>query len=78
MKFIAIKIEDGQIKGKLAFYCRMLHVSRRGFDNYLVNRDKPWKYQDLADAMREINAEDTCNDIYGRIRMYQALQLKQP
>ena len=28
--------------------------------------------------MREINAEDTCNDPYGRIRMYQALQLKQP
>lgn len=28
--------------------------------------------------MREINAEDTCNDTYGRIRMYQALQLKQP
>ena len=78
MKFIAIKTEDGQIKGKLAFYCRMLHVSRQGFYNYLVNRDKPWKYQDLADAMREINAEDTCNDTYGRIRMYQALQLKQP
>ena len=67
MKFIAIKTEDGQIKGKLAFYCRMLHVSRQGFYNYLVNRDKPWKYQDLADAMREINAEDTCNDTYGRI-----------
>lgn len=78
MKFIAIKTEDGQIKGKLAFYCCMLHVSRQGFYNYLVNRDKPWKYQDLADAMREINAEDTCNDTYGRIRMYQALQLKQP
>lgn len=70
MKFIAIKTEDGQIKGKLAFYCRMLHVSRQGFYNYLVNRDKTWKYQDLADAMREINAEDTCNDTYGRIRMY--------
>ena len=28
--------------------------------------------------MREINAEDTCNDTYGRVRMYQALQLKQP
>ena len=39
---------------------------------------KKVKDQDLADAMREINAEDTCNDTYGRIRMYQALQLKQP
>ena len=27
---------------------------------------------------KSINAEDTCNDTYGRIRMYQALQLKQP
>lgn len=26
----------------------------------------------------EIRTEDTCNDTYGRIRMYQALQLKQP
>lgn len=25
-----------------------------------------------------IQTEDTCNDTYGRIRMYQALQLKQP
>ena len=28
--------------------------------------------------MRTICAEDECNDTYGRIRMYQALQLKQP
>ena len=26
----------------------------------------------------EIRTEDTCNDTYGRIRMYQALQLRQP
>ena len=36
------------------------------------------KYQDLADAMRVIHAEDECNDTYGRIRMYQALLLKNP
>ena len=35
MKFIAIKTDDGTIKGKLAFYCRMLHVSRQGFYKYL-------------------------------------------
>ena len=34
--------------------------------------------QDLADAMRVIHAEDECNDTYGRIRMYQALLLKNP
>ena len=28
--------------------------------------------------MLEILSEDECNDTYGRIRMYQALSLKQP
>lgn len=51
MKFIAIKTEDGTIKGKLAFYCRMLHVSRQGFYKYLSVKDRPWKYQTLADTM---------------------------
>ena len=45
---------------------------------YLAIKDRPWKYQDLADAMRVIHAEDECNDTYGRIRMYQALLLKNP
>ena len=78
MMFISIKTEDGIIKGKLSFYCRMLHISRQGFYKYLSAKDRPWKYQDLADAMKAINEEDTCNDTYGRVRMYQALQLKQP
>ena len=78
MMFIAIKTEDGMIKGKLSFYCRMLGVSRQGFYKYLAHKDRPWKYQDLADAMRAINTEDECNDTYGRIRMYQALLLKKP
>ena len=78
MMFIAIKTEDGAIKGKTAFYCRMLNVTRQGFYKYPANKDRPWKYQDLADAMQEIASEDECNDTYGRIRMYQALLLKQP
>ena len=78
MMFIAIKTKDGVIKGKLSFYCRMLGVSRQGFYKYLAIKDRPWKYQDLADAMRVIHAEDECNDTYGRIRMYQALLLKNP
>ena len=73
MKFIAIKTDDGTIKGKLAFYCRMLHVSRQGFYKYLSVKDRPWKYQTLADTMLEIHAEDVCNDTYGRVRMFQAL-----
>lgn len=56
----------------------MLKVTRQGFYKYLANKDRPWKYQDLADAIRAIVSEDECNDTYGRIRMYQALLLKQP
>ena len=78
MMFLAIKTEDGAIKGKISFYCRMLKVTRQGFYKYLADKDRPWKYQDLADAMRAIASEDECNDTYGRIRMYQALLLKQP
>ena len=78
MKFIALKTNDGQNTGKIAFYCKLLHVSRQGFYKYLKIQTRPWKYQDVADAMLEILAEDECNDTYGRIRMYQALRLKQP
>ena len=78
MKFIALKTNDGQKTGKIAFYCKLLHVSRQGFYKYLKIQTRPWKYQDVADAMLEILAEDECNDTYGRIRMYQALRLKQP
>ena len=76
--FLAIKTEDGVIKGKISFYCRMLKVTRQGFYKYLAGKDRPWKYQNLADSMRAIASEDECNDTYGRIRMYQALFLKQP
>ena len=78
MKFIAMKTEDGTIKGDIAFYCRVLHISRQGFYQYLENKDRPWKYQALAEAMMEILEEDACNDTYGRVRMHQALLLKQP
>ena len=78
MMFIALKIEDGAARGKLSFYCRMLKVTRQGFYKYMSNRKRPWKYQQLADAMRAIASEDECNDTYGRIRMYQALLLKRP
>ena len=76
--FIAIKTEDGKNKGKIAFYCKVLGVTRQGFYHYLKTKDLPWKYQELADIMIDICAEDECNDTYGRIRMHQALQLKQP
>lgn len=78
MKFIALKTEDGELTGNIAFYCKVLHVSRQGFYQYLANKERPWKYQPVADAIMEILQEDTCNDTYGRIRMYQALNLKRP
>ena len=76
MKFIALKTNDGTETGKIAFYCRVLEVTRQGFYVYLKNRDKPWKYEALAAEMIEIVDEDECNDTYGRKRMYYALLQK--
>ena len=78
MMFLAIKTEDGVIKGKISFCCRMLKVTRQGFYKYPAAKDRPWKYQDLADIMQAIASEDECNDTCGRSRMYQALLLKNP
>lgn len=66
------------IKGKLTFYCRMLHVSRQAFYKYLQRKDRPWKYQKLTDAMRDSLKEDECNDTYGSSRMRDALLQKKP
>jgi transposase InsO family protein len=76
MKFIAIKTENGQIKGELSFYCRVLDVSRQGFYAYLESLSRPWKYDALAAKMQEIIDEDLCNDTYGYVRMHMALQQK--
>lgn len=78
MKFIAKKMEDGSNKGKLAMYCRVLKVSRQGFYRYLKTRNRPWKHQGLAEAIKDILAEDECNDTYGRVRMHQAVVSKLP
>ena len=78
MMFIAIKTKDGVIKGKLSFYCRMLGVSRQGFYKYLAIKDRPWKYQDLADAMRVIHAEDECNDSKAEKRRWRSLCFNYP
>lgn len=78
MKFVALKTKDGTERGKIAFCCKVLEVTRQGFYEYLKNRDKPWKYEALAAEMMEIVSEDACNDTYGRVRMQQALLLKKP
>jgi len=76
MRFIDMKTDGGKVKGKISFYCEVLNVSREGFRKYLKSKDKPWKYEALAEEMQQIVSEDECNDTYGRIRMYQALKLR--
>ena len=78
MKFIGLKTEDGVKKGKLSLYCRVLGVTRQGFYKYLKTKDKLYKYTDLIDEIKEIIAEDECNDMYGYKRIYEALKLKNP
>ena len=73
MIFLALKTEDGRITGKISFYCRMLGISRQGFYKYLANKDRPWKYQDLADAMKEIISEDECNDYWKYERVHSGI-----
>ena len=77
MKFIVLKTENGEKKGEISFYCRVLKVTRQGFYKYLESLGKEWKYKALAAKMQEIIEEDECNDTYGYMRMYEALKLKQ-
>lgn len=73
-----IETDGGRIKGKISLYCNALDVTRQGFYWFLKHRDDPWKYDDVVEKMREIIAEDECNDTYGRVRMRQALELRYP
>lgn len=52
-------------------------ISRQGFYKCLANKYRIWDYQSPADIMMDIRAKGECNDTYGRILMYQALNLKQ-
>ena len=53
-----------------------MEVTRTAFYDYLDRKEKPWKYQPLADEMMKIHNEDKYNDCYGRKRMYMALLQK--
>ena len=64
-----LKNENEFLEEASAFFA----ASRQGFYKYLSVKDRPWKYQTLADTMLEIHAEDVCNDTNGRVRMFQAL-----
>lgn len=78
MKLIALKTSDGRNTGKLSFYCRALEVTRQGFYKYLRNRDKPWKYEGVAEMIRKLLVSDEFNTSYGRNRIYKALLLYAP
>ena len=78
MKFIALKTCDGGAKCRILFCCKSLKVTRQEFHEYLKNRYKPWKHEELAAKMMEILSEDECNDTYGMERMHKALLLKYP
>ena len=78
MKFIAFKTSDGNITGRLSFYCRALDVTRQGFYKYLRNRDKPWKYERAAEIIRKLLSSDEYNASYGRKRIHEALLLYAP
>ena len=76
MRYIAIKTDDGKVKGRISFYCKALEVSRQAFYDYIIHKNAPWKYKSLADEIMKIHSEDKHNDTYGRNRMYMALTLK--
>ena len=54
MIFIDSRTDGGKIKGKVAIYCRLMEVSRQGFYEHLRTKDKPYKYEALVKAIREI------------------------
>jgi hypothetical protein len=54
----------------------LLGVTSQGYYNYLKSINKPYKYKFLLDEMIKIIAEDECNDSYGSVRMWEALNLK--
>lgn len=58
MRFIDRKTDGGTIRGKIAFYCDALNVTRQGFYWYLKHWNDPWKYEGIAEKMRAIVAED--------------------
>jgi len=68
-------IKDYAGKSEIALYCRILDVTPQGYNKYIKNLSKPYKYAKLLADMEAILAEDEFNATYGRMRMYEKLQL---
>ncbi len=61
MKFIALKTCNEGAKSRISFCCKTPKVTRQGFHEYMKNRNKPWKHEELTAKMMEILGEDECN-----------------
>jgi len=56
-------------------YCRALKVTPQGYKIYSKILSRPYKYAQLLADIRAILEEDEYNGTYGKIRMYEKLQL---
>jgi len=56
-------------------YCRILNVTAQGYGKYLKNLTKPYKYAQLLADIRAVLKEDEFNKTYGKVRMFEKLQL---
>jgi len=54
--------------------CRLLDVTRQGYDKYKKSLDKEDKHAELLAQIEAIIEEDEFNDKYGRRRLYEALK----
>ena len=70
-----MKTDDGKSTGKIAFYCKMLHVSRQAFYKYLQAQQRP---PGNIRVLQKLYWTFYQNDTYGRKQMYRELCLKQP
>jgi len=61
--------------GEIALYSRILGVTPQGYNKYVKNLSRPYKYADLLADIEAILKEDEFNKTYGRIRMFEKLQL---
>ena len=73
MRFEYISIRAS--KSEIAMYCRILEVTPQGYNKYIMNLSRPYKYADLLADIEAILEEDEFNKTYGRIRMFEKLQL---
>jgi len=56
-------------------YCRVLGVSPQGYNKYLANQARPYKYTALLADIQAVLEEDRFNANYGKRRMYEKLKL---